>query len=115
MPDEIVPVLHASDARKSADWYTRLGFDVRDEHQFAPGLPLYFFLERGDDHLHISEHSGDAKPGSTLLYFYVSDIDAVASEFGAEIVDQPWCREVKLTDPDGNRLRVGERVDKETS
>ena len=30
-------------------------------------------------------------------------------EFNTEIKDQPWAREVQLTDPDGNRLRIGER------
>ncbi len=30
----------------------------------------------------------------------------IAAEFGAKIHDQPWARETKLTDPDGNRLRV---------
>ena len=112
MPDEIVPILHASDARKTANWYARLGFSIEGEHRFAPKMPLYLFLERGGIHLHISEHRGDAKPGSTLMYFYVSDIESVSAEFNVRIENQPWCREVKLEDPDGNRIRVGERLDK---
>ena len=39
------------------------------------------------------------------------DVDAIAKEFGCPIQDQPWAREVKLTDPDGNRLRIGQRID----
>lgn len=108
MPEEIVPILHVKDAHKTATWYERLGFEVEGEHQFAPGLPYYLFLARGQIHLHLSEHRGDARPGS-LLYFYVNEVDPVAAEFGAEITDQPWAREVQLTDPDGNRLRIGER------
>lgn len=108
MHDEVVPILHVKDGYETAKWYDRLGFRVESEHRFAPGMPLYLFLERGDSHLHLSEHKGDAKPG-TLLYFYVSDVGAIASEFNAEIIDQPWCREVQLTDPDGNRWRIGER------
>ena len=57
--------------------------------------------------LHLSEHAGDATPG-TLVYLYVDDVDAVAAEFGAAVTTQPWAREVALTDPDGNRLRVGQ-------
>lgn len=41
--------------------------------------------------------------------FYVHDLDAVAREFNAEILQQPWGREVKINDPDGNRFRIGER------
>jgi hypothetical protein len=41
------------------------------------------------------------------VYLYVDDVDSVAAEFGVEIIEQPWAREISLTDPDGNRLRVG--------
>ena len=108
MPEEIVPILHVKDARETASWYSRLGFQLDSEHQFDPGMPLYVFLSRGDIHLHLSEHKGDARPG-TLLYFYVHDVDSISTEFGVAIQQQPWAREVSLTDPDGNRLRVGER------
>jgi len=108
MPEEIVPVLYTKDAHETAKWYERLGFVVEGEHQFAPNLPYYLFLARGGIHLHLSEHKGDAKP-NTLLYFYVHDVDSIASEFEAKVIDQPWAREIQLTDPDGNRLRIGER------
>jgi hypothetical protein len=34
-------------------------------------------------------------------------VDSIAAEFGVPIDHQPWAREVSLTDPDGNRIRVG--------
>ncbi len=71
-------------------------------------MPLYLFLKRDNARLHLSEHKGDARPG-TLVYLYVNDLDAVAMEFGSEILQQPWGREIKINDPDGNRLRIGER------
>ena len=108
MPEELVPILHVKDGQESARWYARLGFEVESEHRFAPGMPLYLFLRRGTNALHLSEHRGDARPG-TLLYFYVHDVDSIAREFNAEIADQPWAREVQLVDPDGNRFRIGER------
>ena len=110
MPEEILPILRVKNAHETAKWYSRLGFKVEGEHQFGPGMPYYLFLGRGGIHLHLSEHKGDARP-DTLLYFYVHDVDAVAVEFGAKVVDQPWAREVQLRDPDGNRLRIGERKD----
>ena len=108
MNEELIPILYAKDAQASAKWYRRLGFEVEGEHRFSPDLPCYLFLAKGESHLHLSEHQGDAKPG-TLLYFYVDDYYTIATEFQAEIIAQPWAREVHLTDPDGNRLRIGAR------
>jgi uncharacterized glyoxalase superfamily protein PhnB len=108
MAEELVPILHVTDGYQTAGWYERLGFEVESEHRFGPGMPLYLFLRRATNALHLSEHKGDARPG-TLLYFYVNDVDAIARAFNAEVTDQPWAREVQLTDPDGNRWRIGER------
>jgi catechol 2,3-dioxygenase-like lactoylglutathione lyase family enzyme len=106
MAEKLVPIFRVADGRAAAAWYERLGFRVVGEHRFAPDLPLYLFLQRGDEYLHLSEHTGDARP-ATLVYLYVDDVDAVAEEFGAEVIEQRWAREVHLTDPDGNRLRIG--------
>lgn len=104
----MVPIFRVADARAAARWYERWGFDVVGEHRFAPDLPLYLFLERKGVELHLSEHTGDAPPG-TLTYFWVDDVDTVASALDAQVDDQPWGREVEVTDPDGNRLRVATR------
>lgn len=104
----MVPIFRADNAAESAKWYQRWGFEIVGEHRFAPTLPLYLFLERSGVHLHLSEHTGDARPG-TLVYFWVDDVDAVAAEFGVPVEEQPWAREIELTDPDGNRLRVATR------
>ena len=109
MSEAIIPIFRVSDGRATAKWYERLGFDVVGEHRFAPELPLYLFLERNEVQLHLSEHKGDAK-GPSLAYFWVNDVDTIASEFGLEVHDQPWGREVKLTDPDGNRIRAATRT-----
>ncbi len=108
MPEELVPILRVRNGPTAAEWYARLGFTVEGEHRFAPGLPLYLFLRRGPNALHLSEHEGDARP-DTLVYLYVNDVEAIAREFGVPIEEQPWAREVALVDPDGNRWRVGQR------
>lgn len=105
MAEEMVPVFRVADAASTARWYARMGFRVVGEHRFTPELPQYLFLERSGIHLHLSEHAGDAPPDS-LVYFWVHDVDLIASEFGVEVTDQPWAREIELEDPDGNRLRV---------
>ena len=65
------------------------------------------FLRRGNQSIHLSEHKGDARP-DTLLYFYVDDVEALAREFDVRIIDQPWAREIHVSDPDGNRFRIGQ-------
>lgn len=106
MTGELVPVFRVEDGAAAAEWYGRLGFAVVGEHRFGPGMPLYVFLRRGDVHLHLSEHTGDAPPGS-LAYFYVDDVDAQAGDVGAVVEEVPWGRQFEVTDPYGNRVRVG--------
>lgn len=104
----MVPILRVADGEIATSWYRRLGFSVDGVHRFAPDLPRYMYLRRGDVWLHLSEHLGDARP-DTLVHFYVDDVDAIALEFGAKVQTQSWAREIELTDPDGNRLRIGTR------
>jgi catechol 2,3-dioxygenase-like lactoylglutathione lyase family enzyme len=108
LKEELIPIFHVADAMRTAAWYARLDFEIEGEHRFAPTLPLYLFLRRGDVRLHLSEHKGDARPGA-LVYFWVDEVDGIAAEFGVEVVQQPWARQVDLQDPDGNRLRIGQR------
>ena len=106
----VVPFLHVADAEASAVWYARLGFRVQWRHRFAPGLPLFIALADGAAQIFLSEHAGDARP-DTLLYLYVDDVAAFATEFELEPRDAPYgMREIELRDPDGNRLRLGTRI-----
>jgi catechol 2,3-dioxygenase-like lactoylglutathione lyase family enzyme len=104
--EEAIAILRVRDAAATARWYGRLGFRQEWEHRFEPALPAFISLERHGVRLFLSEHTGDARP-DTLVYMRVKDIDAVAREFGTKVTDQPWAREVHLSDPDGNRLRIG--------
>ncbi|MDX6448960.1 MAG: hypothetical protein QOD08_1423 [Gaiellaceae bacterium] len=109
MDEEVVPVLHTADAAVAVAWYERLGFEKEWEHQFEPGLPWFVSVARGNVHLYLSEHKGDARP-NTLIHLYVGDIDRVSEEFGMPVDEEGLAdREVHLEDPDGNRLRVATR------
>jgi len=105
--DQAIPVLRVYDAPSAAAWYGRLGYEKEWEHRFGPTFPAFLSITRhGAARLFLSEHHGDA-PAGTLVYLQVADVDAVAAEFGVEVLVQPWAREVHLTDPDGNRVRIG--------
>jgi catechol 2,3-dioxygenase-like lactoylglutathione lyase family enzyme len=102
----MAPILHVADARASIAWYAQLGFEVESEHTFGPDWPLYVRLRRGPAQLHLSEHRLDGGP-VTHVYLYVEDVDG-AIPAGSVAENCPWgMREARLTDPDGNEVRVG--------
>ena len=47
--------------------------------------------------------------GPGLVYVWVDAIDPSAEHFGIVPDDMPWARDVEVTDPDGNRIRLAER------
>jgi catechol 2,3-dioxygenase-like lactoylglutathione lyase family enzyme len=108
-----VPVLRMFDeAAARAFWLGFLGFSVVFEHRFEPGMPLYMGIARDGCVVHLSQHHGDACPGSAIR-IDCDDVDAVIAalpkDYGfarpgmPEL--QPWGRkEITLTDPSGNRV-----------
>ena len=106
VPDEAIVVLRVKNAAAAVAWYERLGYIKEWEHHFEPTFPAFVSIARdGFARVFLSEHAGDGGL-HTLVFLRVSDVDVVAHEFDAEIVNQTWGREVHLVDPDGNRLRV---------
>lgn len=108
-----IPILRIFDVGKAREFYLDyLGFSVDFEARFDPDAPLYMGISRGGCKLNLSEHHGDACPGSAVR-IAVKDIDALKAELVARtyryyrpgIEDMPWgIREMKLVDPFGNRL-----------
>jgi catechol 2,3-dioxygenase-like lactoylglutathione lyase family enzyme len=114
--DDAVPILRMFDAEKTKAFYVDLlGFQVDFEHRFEPGLPLFQQVSRGGLRLNLSEHHGDATPGSAV-YIYMKGLDAFRAELasrgsGAKIEDGPVAamRVLKVWDPASNRLIFAER------
>ena len=107
-----VPILRIFDETVARAFYIGfLGFRVDWEHRFEPGLPLYMQVTRDACVLHLSGHHGDATPGSALR-IPVEDLDALHAELlGRQyrharpgIESMPWGRDMRVTDPFGNRL-----------
>ena len=108
MVEQLIPIVRVSDANEAAEWYGRLGFVKDFEHRYSEEFPAYVGVVRNGMALHLSEHVGDATPDS-LIYLFVEDVDALAEELGAEVSETPWAREFQVSDPDGNRVRIGTR------
>lgn len=107
------PVLRIFDEDKAREFYVDfLGFDVDWEHRFADDLPLYLQVARDDCLLHLSGHHGDCCPGAAMR-IETEDVDALRDELASrqyrhvrpKVEEMPWgTRDMKITDPFGNRL-----------
>lgn len=116
-----IPILRIFDEHIAKRFYGDfLGFTVDWEHRFEDGMPLYAQASRGACVLHLSEHHGDATPGSAVR-IEVSGLPAYLAELqsrghpGARpgIESQPWgMNEMRITDPFGNRLVFFEHVNR---
>lgn len=114
---ETVPILRIFDEAKAREFYVEyLGFQCDWTHRFEEGLPLYMQVSRGGCLLHLSEHHGDACPGSTV-FLRISGIDDLLQELRAKNYKplrpciEPFgddARTMELLDPFGNRLRFWE-------
>ena len=117
-----VPILRIFDVAKAKEFYIDwLGFKIDFEHQFEPGMPYYFGISRDKIQLHLSEHHGDATPGSRV-FILCDEIE----KFFAELQSRPYkyyrpglnktfygTLEIGVHDPFGNRLSFNEYLDKD--
>ncbi|MFK0291197.1 glyoxalase superfamily protein [Streptomyces sp. NPDC090442] len=115
-----VPVFRIFDVAKAHEFYVDyLGCTVDWEHRFEPGMPLYTQVSRDGLVLHLSEHHGDATPGSTV-YVELTGVRALHAELATK--GYPYLRPgleedefgtcLTLTDPFGNRIRLNEQFPK---
>ncbi|HRN89134.1 glyoxalase superfamily protein [Hyphomicrobium sp.] len=117
-PIRTVPILRSFDEAKAREFYVGfLGFAVDWTHRFEPDLPLYMQVSRDGIAFHISEHHGDATPGShvrvevTGLAAFHAELIAKAYRNNRPGLERPpWGGvEMTVTDPAGNRITFAER------
>lgn len=108
-----VPILRSFDEAKAREFYIDfLGFQEDWQHRFAPDMPLYLQLSRDGIILHVSEHHGDATPGSAvrvgvhgLRDLHAELIGKKYSNMRPGLETPPWGGlEVTVIDPAGNRI-----------
>ena len=112
-----IPILRIFDVAKAKEFYVGfLGFAVDWEHHFEENTPAYLQVSRNGLTLHLSEHHGDACPGSTV-FVWMTGIE----DFHREITSKGYkylrpgiettfynARCVQVIDPFVNRLRFNE-------
>lgn len=108
-----IPIFRSFDEIKAREFYLDfLGFEILFEHRFDPEAPLYLGLKLGDCELHVSEHFGDATPGSSIR-IPMQNVAGYCRALNSKnyrnarpgYQDQPWgWRDMAINDPFGNRL-----------
>jgi hypothetical protein len=116
---QVTPIFRIFDETRAREFYLDfLGFEVEFEHRFAENMPLYMGVKLGEFILHLSEHSGDATPGSAVyiemkgLRNYHSKLQAKNYKYYKPgICETPWGTiEMGILDPFHNRLSFNERI-----
>ena len=114
--DQTAPILRIFDENKAKEFYVGfLGFKLDWEHRFGDNFPLYAQVSRAGLVLHLSEHHGDASPGSTVAV-NMRGVREFQSELAGKdyrynkpgIEDMPWGMVMSVTDPFSNRIRFCE-------
>ncbi|WP_211279026.1 glyoxalase superfamily protein [Sutcliffiella halmapala] len=115
----VTPIFRMIDVDQTTEFYLDfLGFQKQWEHRFEQDFPLYMEISLGSCVIHLSEHFGDANPGSAIrietneldaFHLFLSNKKYKYARPGIERT--PWgTREVTVSDPSGNRLVFFEKV-----
>ncbi len=109
----VIPVIRIFDLDKALDFYRDyLGFGVDWEHRFEKDFPVYLQISRNDCLIHLTEHHGDATPGSAIRIL-TDNVDEFHQELTSKtytfanpgVEEMPWgSREMHIMDPFGNHL-----------
>ncbi len=115
---KVIPILRIFDYQKAIEFYIDwLRFKIEWEHTFEDNMPVYMEITREGITLHLSEHHGDATPGSKVFIWCngLKEYHSMLIEkkyrnnkpgFG-ETFYNSWC--VEVMDPFGNRVSFNEK------
>lgn len=117
---QAIPLFRMFDVDKAKEFYVGfLGFTVDWEHHFDGNSPAYLQISRAGLVLHLTEHHGDACPGSTV-FVWMTGIE----DFHHEVTSKNYkylrpgihttfygARCLEVIDPFGNRIRFNEKLD----
>lgn len=112
-----IPIIRIFAVDKAMEFYAGfLGFTLDWEHRFGDNFPLYAQVSRSRLTLHLSEHHGDATPGSKV-FIPMTGIKALHRELSEKhyayakpgLEEAPWgALTLEVADPFGNKLLFNE-------
>jgi len=112
-----IPIFRIFSLEKAREFYLDfLGFKLDWDASFSPNSPLYMQVSRGDLAVRLSEHHGDATPGSHA-YVPMAGVKDLHRELNDKnyrhnkpgLQRQDWgMTELTVIDPFGNRITFGE-------
>jgi len=118
--ERTIPILRMFSVEKAKEFYVGyLGFQIDWEHKFPEVAPVYMQVSRAGLVLHLSEHYGDATPGSAI-YVQMRGVEEFHRELTAKnygylrpgLDRSEWnTMSVNLIDPFGNHLRFHEPIE----
>ena len=118
--DLAIPILPSRSVTDTLGFYERLGFSGK----LCGDADSYAILTRGTVELHFFTHR-ELRPAesSAGCYIRVADVESIYRGFALAqlprkgiprldaVEDKPWgMREFALVDPDGNLVRIGQRL-----
>ena len=81
-----IPILRIFNVDKAKEFYCDfLGFIIDWEHRSDDKAPIYMQISRDELVLHLSEHHGDATPGSTV-FVWMTKVD----DFNRELLGKNY-------------------------
>ncbi|MBV8328456.1 glyoxalase superfamily protein [Chryseobacterium sp.] len=119
---QIIPILRIFDVQKTLEFYIDwLGFEVVWEHYFEENTPVYMEVKKNNIILHLSEHHGDATPGSSVFIWgegvaeYHREVIAKNYKYNRPGLEKTFYNAVSFTvnDPFGNRIIFNEEFNEE--
>ncbi|MBE8968978.1 VOC family protein [Nostocales cyanobacterium LEGE 12452] len=109
----VIPIFRIFDIPKTLEFYVDwLGFTVDWEHRYGENFPIYMQVSKDDIVFHLSEHYGDACPGSKVYIEYTGDLQAYQKELSRKdyryykpcVEKEPGGVTMELIDPFGNKI-----------
>lgn len=118
--EQIIPILRIFDYQKMLEFYIDwLGFEIVWEHRFEENMPAYIEVKKGNIILHLSEHHGDASPGSSIFVWgegvaeYHKELIDKNYKYNRSGLEKTFYNAVSFTvhDPFGNKIIFNEKFD----
>ncbi|REC60965.1 VOC family protein [Chryseobacterium pennae] len=116
--DQIIPVLRIFDYQKALEFYIDwLGFEIAWEHRFEENMPAYIEVKKENIILHLTEHHGDASPGSSVFIWgegvadYHKELIDKNYKYNRPGLEKTFYEAVSFTvnDPFGNKIIFNEK------